>query len=286
MGPRKYGEIEDKILNFEVRPEDIWIITYPKCGTTWTQEIVWNIMNDMNEELRETFLFSRSPFLESSSIPHKKKPTGDRDPKSGRKGGMLDGDSVDRAAKLQTPRVIKTHLPLEFLPSHLLDTAKVIYVSRNPKDTCVSYFHMHTSVHDENGYAGDFEQFAEFFMGGALQYGNYFDHLKSGWKHRNHPNMKFLWYEDMLKNPIKEVSEIAEFVNRPMSKDKVKELVEYLKFGNMKERAQQGKGMKATFFRKGEAGDWKNYFKGDNLKLWDEWIAKNLDGSDIKFNFE
>merc|ERR1719319_171183 len=52
-------------------------------------------------------------------------------------------DSVEFAANLPSPRVIKSHLPFEFLPPKLLDTCKVIYVGRNPKDTCVSYYHHH-----------------------------------------------------------------------------------------------------------------------------------------------
>ena len=30
-------EVIKEISQFEVRSDDIWIITYPKCGTTWTQ---------------------------------------------------------------------------------------------------------------------------------------------------------------------------------------------------------------------------------------------------------
>ena len=30
-------EVCKKIYNFEVRSDDIWIVTYPKCGTTMTQ---------------------------------------------------------------------------------------------------------------------------------------------------------------------------------------------------------------------------------------------------------
>ena len=48
--PKTYEAISERIQNFKVREDDIWIITYPKCGTTWTQEIVWHIMNDVKYE--------------------------------------------------------------------------------------------------------------------------------------------------------------------------------------------------------------------------------------------
>ena len=55
------------------------------------------------------------------------------------KGGWIKAENVT------SPRVIKTHLPFEFLPPKLLDTCKVIFVGRNPKDVCVSFYHMHNN---------------------------------------------------------------------------------------------------------------------------------------------
>ena len=49
--PRVYAEqLEEQIYNFQLREDDIWIVTYPKCGTTWTQELVWTLINDVDQE--------------------------------------------------------------------------------------------------------------------------------------------------------------------------------------------------------------------------------------------
>ena len=36
--PRQFAlDLELRIREFELREDDIWIVTYPKCGTHWTQ---------------------------------------------------------------------------------------------------------------------------------------------------------------------------------------------------------------------------------------------------------
>jgi len=292
--PKSYEKLADTILNFEVRSDDIWIITYPKCGTTWTQEIVWNIMNDMDKELGQLPLFARSPFLEFQSLKPENNEGLFPQPQDEKRGEMMrkiHEDSIAVANDLKSPRVIKSHLPLELLPRNLLDTAKVIYVCRNPKDTCISMFnHQCVMLNKMTQFKGDFDRFTELFMDGKVTYGNYFNHLKSGWKRRNHPNLKFVWYEDMRKDSHKEIAAMAEFVNHPLTEEKLNELVEHVKFNNMKERASKLMGREgqdaSQFFRKGQVGDWKNHFQGDKLQKWDSWIAKNLEGTDIEMNFE
>ena len=34
---KRIENVAKKIIDFELRPDDIWIVTYPKCGTTLTQ---------------------------------------------------------------------------------------------------------------------------------------------------------------------------------------------------------------------------------------------------------
>lgn len=64
MGERYY-KYADRIRRFRVRDDDVWIISYPKCGTTWTQEMVWLLGNELDYATgAKVDLSDRSPFLE------------------------------------------------------------------------------------------------------------------------------------------------------------------------------------------------------------------------------
>ncbi|XP_055708856.1 luciferin sulfotransferase-like [Phlebotomus papatasi] len=63
--PAKYRTSAQVIENFQVRPDDVWVVTFPKCGTTWTQEMVWQICNDLDyEKGNSTELHERFPFFD------------------------------------------------------------------------------------------------------------------------------------------------------------------------------------------------------------------------------
>ena len=76
-----------------------------------------------------------------------------------------------------------------------------------PKHVCHPYsienltYHkkMHELVTPEMGEA-PFEDFADLVRDGEIIYGSYWEHLKSGWSRRGHPNMKFVWFEDLKRD--------------------------------------------------------------------------------------
>ncbi|WAR17343.1 LST-like protein [Mya arenaria] len=57
-------EIE-QIQDMTVRDDDVWVLSYPRSGTTVTQELVWLLLNDVNiDAARATPLDIRFPFLD------------------------------------------------------------------------------------------------------------------------------------------------------------------------------------------------------------------------------
>ena len=92
--PKDYMKHAKKIHDFQIRDNDVWISSFPKCGrnyftpytihfrsrkimihdliffaidlgTTWTQEMVWCIMNNLDfKAAKESILEKRVPYFE------------------------------------------------------------------------------------------------------------------------------------------------------------------------------------------------------------------------------
>merc|ERR1712024_171097 len=141
--------------------------------------------------------------------------------------------TVEHAENLQSPRVIKSHLPLEMLPPNLVDTCKVIFVCRTPKDCCVSYYNHHLTIPDYH-FKGMFSDFAKLFLEGSLEFGNYWTMLKTAWKYKDHPNMKIMWFEDMKKDLISKIKELSKFLGYHLTELKVLQLDDLLYIDNFR----------------------------------------------------
>ncbi len=79
---------------------------------------------------------------------------------------ILDFVSHRRFEKLSSPRTLTTHRYLHELPDDVIARGcKLVYLLRDPKDVCVSYYNQHIKLKDV-GYDGKFEDFAQLFLDG------------------------------------------------------------------------------------------------------------------------
>ncbi|XP_058960389.2 sulfotransferase 1B1-like isoform X2 [Pocillopora verrucosa] len=93
-------DFERDLSRFETRSEDIYVVSFPKSGTTWVQEIVWQILND--GKISEERVESRYSFLETSQL-------------FDRPGDESDEQKVSVTSR-PSPRLIKSHLPYHVIP--------------------------------------------------------------------------------------------------------------------------------------------------------------------------
>jgi len=287
--PRNFIPLAEKLYNFPLREDDIWVVTFPKTGTTWTQEMTWMLVNDVDKEKGIIPLPVRSPFLEMNCVH----PTDDEVFAKIREQVpqfVFDAmkDPMKCAENMTGRRVLKSHMPMEFLPPDLTKKCKVIYVARTPKDTCVSFFH-HMVNMPHHGFIGDFGEFAELFKDGLLPWADFWHHILSGWTLRNHPNVKFLWFEDMKKNQKEVIEDLCVFLNHELTPTQVDSLVEHLRFDNIKKNMAVNPtiGLKldgkdgGNFMRKGQVGDWKNFFTSEKTEEWAKWIKEKTEGTGL-----
>lgn len=60
----EFAKYAEDFYNLKPRPDDVYVLTYPKCGTTWMQELVWLVLNDCDFEGSKLSLSIRAPFME------------------------------------------------------------------------------------------------------------------------------------------------------------------------------------------------------------------------------
>nr|CAD7402045.1 unnamed protein product [Timema poppensis] len=201
-------------------------------------------------------------------------------------------DSITLASKMKSPRILKTHLPVQMLPKEVwTKKPKIIYVSRNPKDAAVSYYHHHRLW---NGYVGSFEEFMEAFLEDALVYSPFWDHVLDYWEKRDEHNVLFNSYEGMKKNLKSVILKTCKFLGKSYTNDEVESLSDHLSFNSMKdnpsvnlefftkqeiERNNMEETKDLKFIRQGETGGWKKVMSLELAARFDAWTAEKLDGS-------
>ncbi|XP_048870024.1 sulfotransferase 1C1-like isoform X3 [Brienomyrus brachyistius] len=264
----------ESIWSFCPDPSDLLISTYPKAGTTWTQEIVDLLLHNGDAEAcRRAIVAVRIPFLEITSPPPI--PSG-----------------LDLLNTMNPPRVIKTHLPIQLVPEGFWkNKCKVIYVARNAKDNMVSYYHFDRMNHTQPD-PGPWDGYIHKFMKGKLAWGSWYDHVKGYWEEREKRNILYLFYEDMKENPRREVERIMKYLDLSLSDDVIKRVVELTSFKVMKDNPMANYTFItkpifdhsiSPFMRKGEVGDWANHFSPDQLQLFEEDYERQMKSTNIPF---
>ncbi|KAB7504294.1 Sulfotransferase family cytosolic 1B member 1 [Armadillidium nasatum] len=256
--------ILQELPKFQFRENDVIVASFPKSGTTWVQEIVYMLTHNLEKsDDSSEVLETRFPYLE---YPY---------------------PGIKSIAKQKGQRHIKTHLPATILPPSFVSSgAKLIYITRNPKDTIVSYWHF-VRLLSTVSFIGSFREFLQLFLSDKVPYGPFYDHLRTYFDLQKTQNVLIITYEDLKENPIQyylqvpvtdsEAFDVAVATTfRSMSENKSVNYEHWKDIGF----ANKNEG---KFLRKGVVGDWKNYFTPEMLKDFESWRIKNEPDEICKF---
>ncbi|KAL5274011.1 hypothetical protein ACFFRR_000645 [Megaselia abdita] len=273
-----YNKYFDRMINFKSKEDDLWIVTMPKCGTTWMQETAWLVQSDFDfDKAKSIPLTERSPFVELEGLYEGMPPT------------------FDAAENLQSPRLLKSHLPASLLPKELWQNrSKIIYVARNVKDAVVSFQPFLEALAT---FKGTKEQFIQAFMNDDLYYCPFWPHILEFWEMRHEKNVYFTSYERMKKDLKGVLKDLCEFVGKPIPSEEIlNQAVDHLSFDSMK-KSSAGKAMQAVidgikdlnnnndsnfqFMRRGIVGSHKDELTADQIKSLDSWSEKFLNEAGV-----
>nr|XP_033792924.1 sulfotransferase 6B1-like [Geotrypetes seraphini] len=248
-------ETFQKLEGFEARKDDVMLIAYPKCGTNWVIQILHEMV-----------------FMVTNNVPEPD-------------FSMLEfgaPEKIERINQQPSPRVLTSHLHPDNIPkSFFTNKTKKLVIFRNPKDTAVSYFHFYNN----NALLPNFSSWDEFFqhfMSGKVCWSSYFEHMLTWNEHLDDEDVLIITYEDLKENLVAGVKQIAEFFGLPLTQEQIREIADKSTFQNMKAKSQKTHGnFGHVIFRKGDIGDWKNYFSPAQNQEMDDSFNKYVGGTKL-----
>lgn len=169
--------------NLTVYPDNVFLVSYPRSGNTWARFLLGNLL-DPDNPVTFASIESRVPEI------------------------YFNSDHAMRA--LPRPRILKSH---ECFQPHY---RQVIYIVRDPRDVAVSFYHHNVKA---GNIADDcpMNDFIPRFIDAEFdaKWGSWSDHVRSWlFLRQARPDFMLLRYEDMQREPARELRRIAAFLHK------------------------------------------------------------------------
>jgi aryl sulfotransferase len=258
--------------DFDPRPDDIFVCTPPKCGTTWTQAIVASLLwpaGDLPAPVQQL-----SPWIEFELMPH---------------------ELVSKTLAAQTHRrFMKSHTPADGIP--FFADAKYVVVGRDGRDAFMSMCN-HAEKFKEEVRAGLNERAAadgvplmpgwdgdvHGFFRNWLEASFHFEHLASFWQRRDDPRVLLVHFNDLKLDLEGEMRRIASFLDIPVPESQWPLAVERCTFEAMRERSAwlgafeiAFEGGARSFLFKGTNGRWRDVLTSAELEAYARRVSEFL----------
>ena len=218
-GPPKVSSpaIFERAKNYQPKPEDVFVATQMRCGTTWMQQIVYETVNRGEGDLSDRghgHLYAASPWID---------------------GG--NSVSMENAPLVgQNPiRIIKTHLPTKLCPYS--ERAKYIYVTRHPVSCFASIVDFNRTM--LGPLMPTMETMVEWFCSDRMYWLPWPKHVAGWWQWaQSRGNVLFIHFEDMKRNFTAVLDAVASFLGYQLTAGEKQRIIEKCSFTYMKDHEE------------------------------------------------
>lgn len=261
---------------FRFRDDDVVIATYGKSGTTWTQQIVAQMLLGPDPDIAVAEL---SPWLDLRVPP---------------KAVKLP------AIEAQTNRrILKTHLPVDALVYS--SDVKYIYIGRDARDVVWSLYNHHANanalwydaLNNTPGLVGlpiepvacDVHQYWHTWLAdNGYPFWSFWENLRSWWAIRHLPNLMFINFADLKRDMAGQMREIARFLEVEVRQEDWPLILEYCSFDWMKANATRSTplggafwdGGAETFINRGVNGRWRDILTAEECAAYEARAIEEL----------